>query len=109
AIETPSFFRGFVLGRYRNKGVDVFREVKRALKAMPSAVEVLPREGSIVVRDRGYGELALTAALVCPSRRITVLMGDADRAALLRSSAEGVVENLTIVSELPEDVKAIDL
>ncbi|MCD8304801.1 MAG: 1-acyl-sn-glycerol-3-phosphate acyltransferase [Prevotellaceae bacterium] len=109
AIETPSFFRGFVLDRYRYKGVDVFREVKRALKAMPSAVEVLPREGSIVVRDRGYGELALTAALVCPSRRITVLMGDADRAALLRSSAEGVVENLTIVSELPEDVKAIDL
>ncbi len=86
-----------VLDRYRYKGPEVFRSVKHTLRQAEEWVaRHVPEKGSISLDDESYGELALLLALLHPESRVEVFMSDADRATLLRYSAEGIADNLKI-------------
>ncbi len=100
---TPAYWRELVIDRYRYKGTDVVREVRHNLRALtPVCAATLAEgedaEGTVVVRDTGYGETALTVALMMPERHVVAVVEDDDRRALLGTSAEGIVDNIAIVS-----------
>ncbi len=99
-IETTSYFRGFILDRYRYKGNEVFHSVAKRLRAYGCFTKWIDHKDDakeIAVVDNGYGEFALLYALIHPLSKVTVAVTDDDKAAVLKYSAEGIVDNLCIV------------
>ncbi len=101
-VETSAYFRPLVTDRFRYKGADVTAGVAKRLrryKGYAAWVDAAaPETGSVLVFNEGYGEFALLYALVHRRTSVTVAEDNAELAALLRHSAEGVAPNLRVVT-----------
>ncbi len=98
-LETPDYFLGFVLDRYRYKGTEVFSAVKSGLRQYRDFFDKMQdKQGDapLVITNESYGELALLYALVHRDRELWVVETNEERRELLRYSAEGVAANLHI-------------
>lgn len=93
-LETPDYFKGLVIDRYRYKGAELLAEVKRNLKS--AALPALECEAHAIIslRNTGYGETMLLSALVHPDVVLEVREPDDERREIARYAAEGVVSNL---------------
>ena len=101
-----------VRDRYRYKGTDVFRQVKRNLRDMAAgwaagwtdAEAVLEPDGAMTLRgtddkkdrDMGHGEGALVMALTHPNVNFKVETQSADLANMLQACADGLVNNIEV-------------
>ena len=85
-----------VLDRYRYKGQDIFASVRRNLKRHGSDEEFSRTDlgEKIVMKNSGYGELALLMALTHPDSEVVAYEEDEDKRTVARYSAEQVVRNL---------------
>lgn len=101
-IETADYYAPIVKDRYRYKGVDVFGAVVRNMKknANYSALVVsYAGQKEIRIDNAGYGELALLCALVYPESRVVAVEADAEKADVLRYSADKLVGNIEILKD----------
>lgn len=99
-IETADYYAPIVKDRYRYKGVDVFGAVVRNMKKNANySAQVVSYAGQKEIRidNAGYGELALLCALVYPESRVVAVEPDAEKADVLRYSAEKLVGNIEIL------------
>ena len=86
-----------VYERYLYKGQHIQRTVGRNLKVRRCYADTVdrPYEGQeITVENCGYGEEALLMALVHPDKTVVARDVDALKISVLRSAAEGLVDNL---------------
>jgi len=100
-VETPAYFADLVLHNYIYKGPSVERAVRHALRQhdnYTAEISALPDSGEVTLRNTGYGEQALLAALVKPHLRITAVEPDDDRRAIAEHCAARPA-NLQYVSE----------
>ena len=109
--ETARYFHGLLLDRYRYKGVEVYKSVKKSLKRFDDFdkwISPTPtRHNDVVVVNKGYGEFALLYALVHKDVQVYVLEEDNERAALISYCAEGITHNVKIISH--SYLKALDV
>lgn len=109
--ETARYFHGLLLDRYRYKGVEVYKSVKKSLKRFDDFdkwVSPTPtHHNDVVVVNKGYGEFALLYALVHKDVQVYVLEEDNERAALISYCAEGITHNVKIISH--SYLKALDV
>ena len=78
-IETVDYFTDIVRLNFAYKEKAVYKTVKKNMaqnRNFAEAVSQLPIEGEVEIRDNGYGEFALTAALVRKRLKITAIMRD---------------------------------
>ncbi len=98
-VESAAYYRDFIIDRYRYKGYEVMKSVKKGLKRHNNyARQPNPATDKVYIVEPGYGEFALLYALTHPHVLVTAIMADSDRADILRYSAEHIVENLQISS-----------
>ena len=100
-VETPAYFTDLVLHNYIYKGPSVERAVRHALRQhdnYTAEISALPDSGEVTLRNTGYGEQALLAALVKPHLQITAVEPDDDRRAIAEHCAARP-DNLQYVSE----------
>ncbi len=97
AVETTAYFRNLVIDRFRYKGYEVMKSVKRGLKRHDGYTRqpILATDKAWIV-EPGYGEFSLLYALTHPRTLVTAIMADTDKADILRYSAEYIAENLQI-------------
>lgn len=94
-LGAPSDPAAQVLGRYLYKGKEIVRSVRRTLQAHGGEIAAMDCSGAdIVIRDDGYGERALLAALLHPECRILVTMPSSDRRSVAAIAAENFVDNI---------------
>ncbi len=93
-IETASYFQDYVYHQYLYKGAEVAKAVKKSLYSQSTLewVDGLPEEGEITMKDCGYGEKALLAALVKKRLHIIATDMDEDKISVARNCGE--VSNL---------------
>jgi len=96
-LETPDYFKGLVTDRYRYKGAELFAEVQRNLKSPVLPAISGDESEPILLRNTGYGETMLLAALVHPDVCIEVSEPDDERRAIAQYAAEGVAPNLRFI------------
>lgn len=92
--EDVSYYRQLVLDRYRYKGIDVYRAVRRSLKGFEDDFE-----GPRIEVEDSYGGRALLVALLHSDSRVVARVADAEAATILKYSAEGLVDNLVIENQ----------
>jgi 1-acyl-sn-glycerol-3-phosphate acyltransferase len=92
-IETPEYFRRFVMYNYMYKGVDVWRGVK---KELAQAFHV-SKSNTVLFENSGYGVHAFLFALANKDIQVIAIEDDEDRAAVAKACA-GIPENLKIYS-----------
>ena len=100
-IETADYFADLVVHNYIYKGPSVERAVRSALRRhgnYAAEIAALPDRGVVTLRNTGYGERALLAALVKPELQITAVEPDEDRRAIAMHCAARP-ENLRFVEE----------
>jgi hypothetical protein len=89
-----------VLDRYKYKGYDVVKTVKKSLRqysAVPQFSSDLKQPGETVVfNDKGYGELALLYALSHRNEQVVLRIDDDDHRCIALYAAEGIVQNLIV-------------
>ena len=94
--ETTSFFISLLLDRYRYKGMEVLTTVKSNLKKHGNYSTYIDREFSektILIKNSGYGEMALLFALVHPDKKIIAYEENEEKNELAKYAAEGIVKN----------------
>ena len=94
-IETASYFQDYVYHQYLYKGAEVAKAVKKVLYSQKTLewVDSLPDEGEITIKDCGYGEKALLAALV--KKRLHIMATDMDEEKIsVARNCGGLVSNL---------------
>lgn len=67
AVETPDYLLPLVKGNYLYKGKEIQQSLRRQLSDFENIrkkIEELPEEGDVLVKNCGYGERVLLAALV---------------------------------------------
>lgn len=99
----PRFFVSLVKDRYRYKGVEVFRTVKRRLRKFDNYSEwILDKEvgenlaEKVVVIGNGLGEFSLLLALNYPGKQIVAYEAEELNVLLARHAAEGIAPNLVV-------------
>ncbi|MCC8039264.1 MAG: 1-acyl-sn-glycerol-3-phosphate acyltransferase [Bacteroidales bacterium] len=94
--ETASYFAPLVLDRYRYKGTEVMRDVKRALRRHNNYSEMIDRDlpASVEVLHASWGEMPLLLALVHPSTRVIAYESDEEKRLLAKYAAQGIVKNI---------------
>lgn len=98
-IVSAAYFKHLVQDRYRYKGVDIVRNVNRNLRRHNNYAAFIDHDGAHVtmaVVNAGYGEFALLYALVHPGTHVVAWDSDPDKRAVLRYSAMGLADNLTV-------------
>ena len=116
-VKDESYFVALVKDRYRYKGVEVFRTVKKRLRKYNNYSEwVLDKEfgenlsDKVVVLGNGLGEFSLLLALNYPGKEIVAYDQDELNVLLARYAGEGVAPNLKVErggeSESAEKIKA---
>ena len=99
-VEKPDYFLRLVLDRYKYKGYDVVKTVKKSLRqysAVPQFSSDLKQPGETVVfNDKGYGELALLYALSHRNEQVVLRIDDDDHRCIALYAAEGIVPNLIV-------------
>ena len=94
-VETASYFQDYVYHQYLYKGSTVAKEVKKSLYSQKTLewVDSLPDDGEITIKDCGYGEKVLLAALV--KKRLHIMATDKDEEKIsVARNCVGVVSNL---------------
>lgn len=97
--ESTEYLSSLVKDRYRYKGVETYRTVKRHLRKFDNYAKWIDgREANrnILVVDSGVGEFALLYALSHKNQKVTVIAKDELVAALIKYGAEGIADNLEV-------------
>lgn len=100
ANETAAYFLPLVRDRYRYKGVEIERAVRRSLKRYAAQVKLIdevPTAAQYIVRGNDYGAFALTLSLVHADANVLYVCDDGDTALVARYSAEGIAPNMRAV------------
>lgn len=102
--ETIEYYVPFVLDRYRYRGTEIFRSVKRNLKNYKRQAEKYNSIDSsfIIVLNSGWGELSLLLALTKPDATVISVEKDEEKLLVSGIAAENVVNNITYMTELKE-------
>ncbi len=93
---TATHYIPLVADRFLYKGTDIARAVRRELRDS-AALAATPADGQLRLKSDGYGACALALALVHPETHVLVEMAEAERADVLRFSAETLAPNLEII------------
>jgi 1-acyl-sn-glycerol-3-phosphate acyltransferase len=103
--ETIEYYVPFVLDRYRYRGTEIFRSVKRNLKNYKRQAEKYNSIDSsfIIVLNSGWGELSLLLALTKPDATVISVEKDEEKLLVSGIAAENVVNNITYMTELKEN------
>lgn len=75
-VETPDYLLPLVKGNYLYKGKDIQRSCRKQFadfESVKRAIEALPDEGEVLVKNCGYGERVLLAALAKKNLHIFAL------------------------------------
>lgn len=102
-IETAAYYSPLVLDRYRYKGEEIFRAVRKNLKNnnnYTKAVDTIDEHAVVLVKHGGYGEFALLYALVHRQTKVLVYETDENKKALLTYCAQDLVDNLEVIDSL---------
>lgn len=105
-IETAAYYRQLTLDKYRFKGVEVVREVKRNLTKFANYaawVDTPCTAQRVVVLNSGWGEFALLFALTHRHTEVIAIEADADKTQLARYVADGLSLKWQAVETLPND------
>ena len=88
-----------VADRYRYRGAEISRAVRRQLRYWRQHPDELPRPagGHIVTADDGWGETPLLLALLYPDCEVTATLPDDERRRVAVNAAAGVAGNLHYV------------
>ena len=113
AVETSAYFHDFVIDRYRYKGLEVMSAVAGSLKRhndYSAFIDNAPHCLLAVAVLSGCGEFALMYALVHRDRSVLAVIDDEERHSLLKYSAEGVADNLAVITseQVEEKLAAYD-
>ena len=94
--ETVEYFLPLVLDRYRYKGAEIYSAVKRNLKKHSDYIKrsVDIENNTILIKESGWGEVALLMALVNSDKTIFAVENDEDRLRVARVAGEGVARNI---------------
>ena len=98
--ETASYYSALVLDRYRYKGEEIFRAVRRNLKSNNNYIQHVDSTEEfpiVLVKNGGYGEFALLYALVHKQTKVLVYETDENRKALMTYCAKDLVDNLEVI------------
>lgn len=89
--------RQLVIERYRYKGMDIERQVRKSLTE--DYLTLIPQglKGEFRMHCDGYGEQAILLALERPDTSVVAEFDDADKMQVAQGSAEGVVNNLIFI------------
>ena len=106
--ETIEYYVPFVLDRYRYKGTEIFRSVKRNLNNYKRHAEKYNTIDSscIIVLNSGWGELSLLLALTKPNAIVISVEKDEEKLCVSSIAAENVVNNITYLTELKENFES---
>lgn len=106
--ETIEYYIPFVLDRYRYKGTEIFRSVKRNLNNYKRHAEKYNSVDStfIIVLNSGWGELSLLLALTKPNATVISVEKDEEKLCVSSIAAENVVNNITYMTELKENYES---
>lgn len=106
--ETIEYYVPFVLDRYRYKGTEIFRSVKRNLNNYKRHAEKYNTIDSscIIVLNSGWGELSLLLALTKPNAIVISVEKDEEKLFVSSIAAENVVNNITYLTELKENFES---
>ena len=103
--ENPEYLKDIVYHNYIYKGREVERQCRRKfhhIKTLCNHIDNIPKEGNLLYKHCGNGELSLMTALLC--KHLDVTAYDADENCItLASHCFSVPDNLHYTSELPDD------
>jgi 1-acyl-sn-glycerol-3-phosphate acyltransferase len=106
-VETPAYYRQYVLGNYLYKGKKVERAARRELNDLTGIARMLadvPAGANVLVKDCGVGALALLCSLVRKDIYIYAVDDDADAIDIASNCRIVPRERLSFHTTLPEDV-----
>ncbi len=86
-----------VSDRYRYKGIEIYGTVRRRLRQLnkqKDRIQVLSPNTPIVVLNNGWGECALTVALMYPQTTVYAFSDTEDKALVARYAAEDIAPHL---------------
>ena len=98
-IETPDYFKSFVLHNYMYKGLEVWRGAKKELQAV-KAVKKLD-EKTVLIENSGYGVQAFLYALSHKDTQVIAVEKDEEKTSIAKNCA-GVPKNLAFLEEYEE-------
>lgn len=102
-LETPTYFESLVKNRYLYKGVTTYSAVCNHLKQNKNYTDLISQianKKEVLVKGCGYGELSLLIALTNPDIVLYAYDADAAKLDVAKSSADGLVTNLTYIEDL---------
>ena len=105
--DTANYYHYIVMDRYRYKGVNVTKTVKRNLQKYNDYsewIDVLSSNDKTVIVDNGLGEFALMYALVHKDKKVVSIINNDNNRSLAKHCAEGVAENLEVAASFDETV-----
>jgi 1-acyl-sn-glycerol-3-phosphate acyltransferase len=94
-IETPDYFKSFVLHNYMYKGVKVWREAKAECKRVLNTPVIQHAPERVLIENNGYGVPGFLYALANKNTQVIAIEEDIDKVAIARACA-GLPKNLTI-------------
>ena len=103
--DSANYYHYIVMDRYRYKGVNVTKTVKRNLqkyKDYSKWIDVFSSIDKTVIVDNGFGEFALMYALVHKDKKVMSIIKNDDNRSLAKHCAEGVAENLEVAATFDE-------
>lgn len=104
-LECADYFVGFVLDRYKYKGVEVLSAVRRNInnhKSYSQWIDVPVSPSPTFIADTGLGEFAMLFSLVHKGHDVTLLINDDDKATLAKYSLSDVAGNVNVLSSLDD-------
>jgi 1-acyl-sn-glycerol-3-phosphate acyltransferase len=107
--ETPDYLQHLVFQKYIYKGKDIETQCRKKLfwrQEIADALAVIPKNGSLLYRNCGHGELSLMTALLRPDIEVTAFDTDEDNIAIA-SHCTLLPDNLHYTHTLP-DATAFD-
>ena len=92
-IETPDYYKSFVLHNYMYKGVDIWQNAKKELEEVKTTKVI--NENTVLIENNGYGIYSFLYALTHKKRHVIAIDEDEDKVAIAGSCA-GIPLNLEI-------------
>ena len=94
--ETATYFASLVKDRYRYKGTELLQEVTRNLKKHNNYSDLVDhtQPECVVIKNCGYGEMALLMGLVHPDTKVFAIDPDEEKIIVAKYAAEGIITNV---------------
>jgi 1-acyl-sn-glycerol-3-phosphate acyltransferase len=92
-IETPDYFKSFVMHNYMYKGVEIWRAAKKELTEIKTVKNL--DENTVLIENNGYGVYSFLYALSHKAIQVIAVEDDEDKVAIAKSCA-GIPANLKI-------------